>query len=111
MRQSVRKMDIRRCFRQLAVFTMILVSSNAIAQEAMKIWKVGVLWHAPDPQGEGPMYQAFTEGMRDLGYVEGRNVKYYHTFVDEKYDRFPSCLCSLCLAAQVASATSRFEIR
>src|SRR6516225_5981464 len=28
--------------------------------------------------------------MRDLGYVEGRNIKYYHTFVDEKYDRFPA---------------------
>ena len=83
-------MGIRPCFRQLAVFIMILVSPNAIAQEAMKIWKVGILWHAADPQGEGPMYQAFTEAMRELGYVEGHNVKYYHTFVDEKYDRFPA---------------------
>jgi len=69
---------------------MILASPNAIAQEAIKIWKVGVLWHAANPQGEGPMYQAFTEAMRDLAYVEGRNIKYYHTFVDENYDRFPA---------------------
>jgi hypothetical protein len=40
---------------------MIFVSPNAIAQKAMKIWKVGVLWHAADPQGEGRMYQDFTE--------------------------------------------------
>jgi putative tryptophan/tyrosine transport system substrate-binding protein len=90
MREFLRKMGIRPCFPQFAVFIMIVASPSAIAQEAMKIWKVGVLWHAADPQGEGPMYQAFTEGMRDLGYVEGRNIKYYHTFVDEKYDRFPA---------------------
>ena len=83
-------MGRRTCFRQLAVLIMILASPDAIAQEAIKIWKVGVLWHAANPQGEGPMYQAFTEAMRDLGYVEGRNIKYYHTFVDEKYDRFPA---------------------
>jgi putative ABC transport system substrate-binding protein len=34
------------------------------------------------------MYQPFAEGMRELGYVEGRNVQFYHTFVDEKYERF-----------------------
>src|SRR5262245_16651210 len=34
------------------------------------------------------MFGPFSEGMRDLGYVEGRNVVYDHTFVDENYDRF-----------------------
>jgi hypothetical protein len=51
MRQSLRKMGIRPCVRQLAVFTMILVSPNAIAQEAMKIWKVGVLWRGKSARG------------------------------------------------------------
>ena len=30
------------------------------------------------------------KGLSEQGYVEGRNVKYYHTFVDEKYERFPA---------------------
>jgi len=34
------------------------------------------------------MFGPFSEGMRELGYVEGRNVIYDHTFVDEKYDLF-----------------------
>ena len=34
------------------------------------------------------MFRPFSEGMRDLGYVEGRNVIDDHTFVDENYDRF-----------------------
>jgi len=36
------------------------------------------------------MYRPFAEGMRDLGYVEGRDVNFYHTFVDEKYEPFPA---------------------
>ena len=31
-----------------------------------------------------------SQGLRELGYVEGRNVVFEHTFVDEKYELFPS---------------------
>jgi putative tryptophan/tyrosine transport system substrate-binding protein len=68
---------------------IIFASSDIAAEETSKIKKVGILWHAADPQGEGAMYKDFMAGMQELGYVEGQNVKYYHTFVDEKYDRFP----------------------
>ena len=36
------------------------------------------------------MFGPFSQGMRELGYVEGRNVVYDHTFVDEKYELFHS---------------------
>lgn len=67
---------------------VVLASSNAIAQETQRTWKVGTMWHAANAQGEGPMYQAFMGGMRDLGYVEGRNVIFDHTFADEDCARF-----------------------
>lgn len=66
----------------------VLAPTNSLAQEAQKLWKVGILWHAANLQQEMIMYQPFDEGMRDLGYVEGRNVKFYHTFVDEKFELF-----------------------
>lgn len=62
--------------------------TTSLAQEAQKVWKVGILWHAANLQEEMVMYRPFAEGMRDLGYVEGRNVNFYHTFVAEKYDGF-----------------------
>jgi putative tryptophan/tyrosine transport system substrate-binding protein len=60
----------------------------ARAQQAQKAWKVGILWHAANLQEEMAMYQPFVGGLLDLGYVEGRSIRFYHTFADENYDRF-----------------------
>src|SRR5262245_12556489 len=60
------------------------------AAQGPKVWKVGILWHAANLAEEQVMFGPFSEGMRDLGYVEGRNVIYDHTFVDENYDLFPA---------------------
>jgi putative ABC transport system substrate-binding protein len=59
-----------------------------LSQGSSEVWKVGILWHAANLQEEKVMFGPFSEGMRDLGYVEGRNVVYDHTFVNEKYNRF-----------------------
>src|SRR5262245_21246805 len=62
----------------------------AAAQDASRQQsrKVGILWHAANLAEEQVMFGPFSEGMRELGYVEGRNVIYDHTFVDENYDLF-----------------------
>jgi hypothetical protein len=43
----------------------------AEAQQAEKVFRIGYLGSS----GSGPP-QAFRQGLRDLGYVEGRNVGY-----------------------------------
>src|ERR1700704_4170786 len=55
---------------------IILVSSGvaawplgALAQESGKIWRMGFI-----AQGYEPFYDALFEGLRGLGYAEGRNV-------------------------------------
>jgi putative ABC transport system substrate-binding protein len=55
-----------------------------------KVWKVGILWHAANLEEEAVMAGPLTQGLRELGYVEGRNLVLEHTFVDEKYDLFPA---------------------
>ena len=65
-----------------------LAPPAALGQDAKKVWKVGILWHAERLEQEEPYFRPFVEGMRELGYVEGRNLSIYHTYVDEKYDRF-----------------------
>jgi putative ABC transport system substrate-binding protein len=66
----------------------VLASSHALAQHTEKVWKVGILWHAADLKEEQVMFRPFSEGMRELGYIEGKNLIFEHTFVDEKYELF-----------------------
>jgi putative ABC transport system substrate-binding protein len=64
-------------------------SGSAVAQNPNKIWKVGILWHAGTPEEEAVMFRPLVDGMRELGYVEGRNLVFEHTYVNEDYSRFP----------------------
>ena len=77
-------------FVQLGLLALAFVAfplSEVLAQEH-RLGRVGILWHAANLAEEQVMFGPFSEGMRELGYVEGRNVIYYHTFVDEKYELF-----------------------
>jgi putative tryptophan/tyrosine transport system substrate-binding protein len=88
-------MTASRCIGKSTVALFLIAvataSPEAPAQRApIKGWTVGILWHAANLEGEMVMYQPFVDGMRALGYVEGHNVNFDHTFVDEKYERFPA---------------------
>jgi putative ABC transport system substrate-binding protein len=58
------------------------------SQEAKKIPRVGVLWHARNAEEEGVYFTALQRGFRDLGYVEGQTVALEHRFPAEQYERF-----------------------
>src|SRR5215467_12420785 len=60
----------------------------ANAQQAAKIARIGYLGQnlAPNPQAR----EAFRQGLRDLGYVEGRNLVIEYRDAEEKFDRFPA---------------------
>jgi putative tryptophan/tyrosine transport system substrate-binding protein len=72
----------------LVACCLIAYSAQALSQGSSKIWRVGILWHAANLPEEQVMFGPFSEGMRDLGYIEGRNVVYEHTFVDEDFSLF-----------------------
>jgi putative tryptophan/tyrosine transport system substrate-binding protein len=60
----------------------------ARAQHAAGIPTVGVLWHAGNAGEEQPYFDALVRGFKDLGYVEGRNIRFEHRFPNETPDRF-----------------------
>ena len=47
---------------------------EAIAQQAGKSYRIGVLAAGARPTTENPPWTAFKQGLRELGYVEGGNL-------------------------------------
>jgi putative tryptophan/tyrosine transport system substrate-binding protein len=58
------------------------------AQPMSRVPAVGVLWHAGNASEEQPYFDALVRGFNDLGYVEGRNIRFEHRFPNEEPDRF-----------------------
>ena len=60
----------------------------AQAQQAGKVWRVGYL--AAGSGSENLTYlNAFRQGLRDLGYVEGRSITIEYRWAEGKYERLP----------------------
>ena len=74
----------------LALAALGAVPGAAKAQQGTKIPRVGYL--ASNLAGSGPMnlVEAFRQGLRDLGYVEGRNVVIEYSDAQGKLETFPA---------------------
>lgn len=75
-----------------AVF--LALSSFAEAQQAKKVPKIGFLMHNT-PTGAETSVKAFQLGLRDLGYIEGKNIVVEYRFSEGKVDRLPELSAEL----------------
>jgi len=70
--------------------TLILVSVHfGEAQQPKKIPRIGFLGNST-PALEENLVGPFREGLRDLGYIEGRNISIEYRWAEGKYERFPT---------------------
>ena len=70
--------------------------AQAPAQVSGKIWRVGVLAMPNSTAALDPLFSgAFPLGMRDLGYVEGRNLLIEWRFADNKIEALPGLAAEL----------------
>lgn len=76
----------------LACGGVLAFSRQAFAQPAAKVWRVGVL--APDSLSTGA-YAGFLRAMRELGYVEGKNLVLEWRFAEGHYERLPPLAAEL----------------
>src|SRR5436190_8241606 len=60
----------------------------ATAQQAKKVPRIGVLWHAANAEQEDVYLSVVTKAFADLGYVDGKNIQLEHRFPAEQPDRF-----------------------
>ena len=58
------------------------------AQQAGKVWRIGFLT-AVSREAYSRLYAGFQEGMRELGYVEGKDFVSEWRSVEGNYERFP----------------------
>ena len=66
----------------------------AEAQQAAKVFRVGFLT-AYSYRSEAPSFDAFRQGMRELGYEEGRNIAYETRWAEGRLERLPSLAAEL----------------
>ena len=82
----------RRTFMAMLAGGIVVAPFVAEAQQAAKVARIGYLALNLAP---GPLIEAFRQGLRDLGYVEGRNVVIEYRNAEGKPERFPALAAEL----------------
>jgi ABC-type uncharacterized transport system substrate-binding protein len=84
---------IRRALALSLVLGLLAPPLAGEAQEAAKIARIGYL--APNLATSSHLAEAFRQGLRDLGYVEGRNLVIESRGAEGKFERFPALAAEL----------------
>jgi putative ABC transport system substrate-binding protein len=71
----------------MLVLGLLLASLCADAQQAPKVYRIGRLSAGPPPLAPNPSLEAFRQGLRDLGYVEGQNLVIEHRYAEGSQER------------------------
>jgi putative ABC transport system substrate-binding protein len=83
----------RRTFLGTLGLSVLALPLAAEAQPAAKIARIG--WLAVNLVPNLHLSEAFRQGLRDLGYVEGRNVVIEYRDAQGKFERFPALAAEL----------------
>jgi putative tryptophan/tyrosine transport system substrate-binding protein len=88
----------RRDLLALAAGTVALRPLAGVAQPAIPV--IGFLGNSTEAL-ESKLVGAFRDGLRDLGYVEGRNIRIEYRWAEGRYERLAPLIAEL-IAAKVA---------
>ena len=78
--------------RELLLATSaLLVAPLAGAQPAERVYRIGLV----SPTSPNPPFDAFRQGLRELGYVDGKNVIVEARFAEGRADRIPELVAEV----------------
>ena len=78
---------IKKTFVSLLTTFLLATISLAEAQPAKKVFRIGLLsGNRPSPMPSN--IEAFRQGLRELGYVEGQNITVEYRFAEGKEERY-----------------------
>ena len=87
-------MTTRRAFVGVLAGALAVTPRAAPAQRAAKVYRIGYLSASPGTP-DAPTVDAFRQGLRDLGWVEGRDVVIEYRFADGHFERLPELAAEL----------------
>src|SRR6185369_1575356 len=74
---------------------ILALNFAANAQQPTKIPRIGYVSGSGDRKAPGPLVEAFRQGLRDRGYVEGKNILVEYRYVEGGLDRVPAIIAEL----------------
>jgi putative ABC transport system substrate-binding protein len=79
----------------LSIFAFILATTGtiAVAQDTAKIPRIGLLYASP--VFNSARIEAFRQGLRELGYIEGKNIVIEYRYAEGKLDRYAALAAEL----------------
>jgi putative ABC transport system substrate-binding protein len=78
--------------------TLVLLVSIPLAGEAQpagKVYRIGYLGSTSPASYQAKLVEALRHGLRDLGYVEGKNLAIEYRWAEDRYDRLPALAAEL----------------
>jgi len=113
------RQERRRCHQNSFSWLLIialLMTAPADAQQTKRAPKIGFLSrdiHPADSRSAAPRnLEAFRQGLRDLGYVEGKTIIIDYRFADERFERLPALAQELiALQAEIIVADTTASAR
>jgi putative ABC transport system substrate-binding protein len=101
-------MELRRKLLKALGAAVLTAPFGSFAQQQNKVWRIGVLHPSSRPDSlESHFLGAFPLGMRELGYVEGKNLVIEYRWAENKAERLPGLAAELVqLKVNVIVATS-----
>lgn len=84
----------RRTFLGITATAPLVAVFDAFAQQAGPVYRIGILDAIPAAKNAANL-DALRKGLRELGYVEGRNLRIEYRSADGRADRFPALASEL----------------
>jgi len=88
--QSKGRMNRRRLLLHMIAGAALLRARAADAQRAAKMHRIGFLWDTPNVWPHA--LDGFKQGMRDLGWVDGKNIIIEFRWTDGHFERLPALI-------------------
>jgi putative ABC transport system substrate-binding protein len=86
---------IERTIAWVVTVIILAVVSPADAQQHGKIPHIGILSPSAPDRAPPENLEAFRQGLRDLGYVEGRNIILEYRWAENREDQYPALVAEL----------------
>jgi putative ABC transport system substrate-binding protein len=79
----------------LACSMLLATNFVAEAQQPAKVPRIGFITVAGSPKNPGVLNEAFRQGLRELGYVEGKNIQIEYRYSAGEPERVPESVTEL----------------